>query len=77
MLTPIGSTGGKGDIPVTKTAPGALEVSEVAQDAIENPILGKAELKHVKMSPKDKVTKRVTTAAFTEFTRLNKAKTSR
>ena len=74
MLTPIGSTGGKGDIPVTRTAPGASEVSELAQDAIENPVIGKVDLKKrdTEASPKDKVSKQTTKAAFKYFQSINK-----
>jgi len=73
MLVPsVGSPGGKRDVPITSTPPGTSEVTELAQEAIENPILGQAELRNVKMSPKGKVPQRVTKAAFKLFAQLNK-----
>jgi hypothetical protein len=75
MLTPsIGSPGGKREIPVSNNPPETTDYSEIAEDVLENPVLGKVDLKkrETEASPKDKVTKRVTSTAFKEFQRLNK-----
>lgn len=54
--------------------PGKSEkISDLAEDVIENPILGQKSLRNVALSPKDKVSKQTTKAAFKYFQAVNKA----
>jgi len=76
MLVPnVGSPSEKREIPVTNNLPGASEVSEFAEDVIENPVIGKVDLKkrETETSPKDKVSKQTTKAAFRYFQSVNKS----
>jgi hypothetical protein len=74
MLVPnVGSPGWKKEHQITSSPSGDSDVTKVAKVAIENPILGKADLRHVKTSPKDKISKQVTKVAFRQFQNVNKA----
>jgi len=76
MIVPnVGSPGGKREIPVTNNPPGTSEVSKLAEDVLENPVIGKVDLKKrdTETSPKDKVSKQTTKAAFKYFQSINRS----